>query len=112
MRGLDPRRRKFGVGAGCVWLHFCLIYRGSRSGSKGQKRPLKKTSARQLRLLAVNKDRMGLMATWCELCFRKTALRADLPGAQAQLHAAACDQLARRANQFGFSEIVSSPGIK
>src|SRR6476469_6864603 len=34
----------------------------------------------------------------CELRFRQSALRADLLRAQAQLDAAACDQLARRAN--------------
>ena len=39
-----------------------------------------------------------------------TKLRTDLPGAQLQV--ASRDQLAQRANHFGFSEIVSSPGIK
>ena len=33
------------------------------------------------------------------MSLRSSGLRTDLPGAQAQLHAAACDKLARRANQ-------------
>src|SRR5215213_7280567 len=37
---------------------------------------------------------------------------ADLLDAQTQSCAGACDTMARRANHFGFSEIVSSPGIK
>jgi hypothetical protein len=43
---------------------------------------------------------------------RSHAPRTDLLCAQARFHAAACDQLARRANHFGFSEIASSPRIK
>jgi hypothetical protein len=39
-------------------------------------------------------------------------LLTDLLCAQAQFHPAACDTMARRANHFGFSEIMSSPGIK
>jgi hypothetical protein len=42
----------------------------------------------------------------------RSAVRTDLLGAQAKISARNCDKTVRRANQFGFSETVSSPQIK
>jgi hypothetical protein len=39
-------------------------------------------------------------------------LQADLLSRASATSAALCDKLARPANQFGFSEIASTPGIK